>query len=131
MSGSNQPIQTSIELETSIDGSTQQGFATLYITLQNADGTNPILAIADGQPGQLVQLVQPTPNPGADPDFPVDAYPFVASINATAGDGSTVVNLIGNAGAGIVNQIFNVTVIQRIPQTALVPAAGIVVSPPG
>jgi hypothetical protein len=117
---------TPILLQTAFDQGEQNGFATLYIQISNADGTAPTLAVKPGNPN-ILALTQPVANPGADPSFPADQFPYVGVIAAT-GTGTADVDLVSD---GVVNQIFAVTVTTGPAQTATVPAGAIVITPPG
>jgi hypothetical protein len=118
---------TPIALETAFAQGNANGFATLYIEVQNSDGTAPVLAF-DSQSLSTTNcvLVQPTANPGNDPSFPVSQFAYVAVIQAQAA-GTALVDLYSD---NILNQQFAVTITQAQPQTASVPSNGIVVTGP-
>ncbi len=58
-------LPTPIALQTAFDQGAQSGFATIYIQIEDPDGTAPTLQIEQGQQA-IVSVVQPTANPGND-----------------------------------------------------------------
>jgi hypothetical protein len=128
MSQTNPPTPTPIALEVPYVNGPAPGYATLYIEVQNSDGTAPALENDPSTEFQnAVVIGGVTPNAGANTDFPTATYPYVGTLTAQAA-GSALIDLVAD---GVVCQQFEVTVTQAPPETATVPATGIVVTPPG
>ena len=111
----------SISLSLSSDGG-QNGFATLYMQVQNSDGTAPSMALNPAN-SLAVSVVQPVANTGADPSFPPASYPWVGVVQAQA-VGTVALQLMSD---NVVNQTIPVTVAPPA-QTVSVTQSGIVVT---
>lgn len=119
-------MDPTIELNLTANLSGHQGFATVYMQVQNSDGTAPSMVLNPAN-SQAVALVQPVANDGADPDFPAATYPWVGVVQAQnlAPAGALTIELWSD---GVKNQSIP-CIVNPPAQTVSVTQASIVVTP--
>ena len=98
------------------------------ITTTNSDGTAPSLVDADGSDVAAASFSTPviSANDGSNPALPVATYPYVTGTITAVVVGTRVLNLIAD---GVVDQTLTIPVTQRDPETASIPAAGVIITP--